>query len=136
MSLIDNIKSGLTVRELRKEAAALGIVGASRMTKDEVVAAIAALDPSNRRAGNMTRGERDALKPTPYTLYHPAQSLTPGVLRSKASLSRFDRRHQRHETRGLGGLRVWYTNIKNPKPGVMVPVTRRDLFNASARLPR
>lgn len=133
---LKEILTGTNVHALRKQASRLGITGASRMTKDQVIAAIGALDPSNRRAGNMTRGERDSLRAKAYLLYHPAQNLSQADARSKSSLPRFERRHQRHEVRGLGGLRVWYTNIANPREGTMIPVTRRELFNATARLPR
>lgn len=125
-------------RQLRKLASAKGITGASRMTKAEILFELATLeDTSLRQAGTMTRGERDELRPRAYVLYHPAQGLDDHDLKSKASLSRYHRRHTVHNAKTLGGLRTWVTNVKRAdrKAGVMVPVTRRQLFNASARLP-
>lgn len=107
--------ASMTVRQLRKLAPTLGVAGASRMTKDEILAALPRI---------FDRAARDALHRTPMTAYHPAGHLTSGA----RAASRFERRHQSFTSWQDDAkpvvLTVRRTRARIDRAATMVPATR------------
>lgn len=158
-----NPHSNKNIGTLRKLASSLGITMASRKKKDELLSLIADREKERqaaeagtrafgsygkkrteaekaelgqRKAGSMTRAERDALKATPVTIFDPGHAVTRGDLRSRRGFARFERRHSIFQTKTLGG--VVQTHVRNipahlRREGVMVPATRRDLMEGRIR---
>jgi hypothetical protein len=132
--------SQMSARALRKVAPGLGITGASRMTKQEILDAIIALDPANRRAGTMTRGERDALHRVSTNVYDPAGHLTPHDARSLAGRNRQGRRwttgvkYDDAQQRVI--IKVRQPADRRDRAGLQQPAQRIDLMHKRAAMRR
>lgn len=114
-------------RELRKMASTAGVTGASRMTKDEILDAMA-----QARVFSFDRDARDALKPTATHIYDPAGHINHADRRrryGRAAKNRHDRRHFQTQTKGTANL-----PRRARLAGLQKPATRLDLIVARVSL--